>query len=658
MDRRTTQDRLADRQHPYATMYWTNHLSQGARVSRLQQIVVGASLILALGAAHGDISPEEPPEINAANVAAFFDAALTTQAHEHEIVGAIVSVVKDGELLFKRGYGFADLEARKPADPDRSLFRVASVTKTFIWTAIMQLREAGQLDLEADINDYLDFDIPATYEEPIRIWHLMTHTAGFEERAIGMSARDLESLPSLREYLLTLMPQRVWAPGLHAGYSNYSSALAGYIVQQVSGQPWNDYIDERILAPLNMASTNTHVSMPVELLKRHAASYKYSGGRFIRMDLQYMKATPAGIISTTADDMSRFMIAHLNGGSYGGEQILEEESVHKLQSPLFAPVAGLPPMLHGFFADDQNGQFIVGHSGDINQFHSAVRLLPEHNLGVFVSFNSDPAARARSNLFPAFLDHFFPVEYLTETEAAKGINVAEYAGEYVRLRTNRSGIERLGILINSLNVSVVDDELAFSDGRNQERFVPTGPDRFRRKYGDQPAVFQRADSGKITHLLIGTPMGSLARVHGLDAPSNIRGLLVAMVFVAVASILGYGYRLIARGAGQARALPRLHTGVAWLFALLTVVLYVHLGMVLSSDVNDFQFGIPAVVNINLLLMNINAFLALAVIVFSGRQWLSATGGVPARLRYSAVAIAASISLWMGYYFNFIDHLFP
>ncbi|MEM7502894.1 MAG: serine hydrolase domain-containing protein [Pseudomonadota bacterium] len=377
-------------------------------MNRLQHLLIGVSLVLAVETASGDFSPAEPPTVDAANVASFFDAALTTQTHDHEIVGAVVSVVKDGELLFKRGYGFSDLEARVPADPDRSLFRVASVTKTFIWTAMMQLRESGQLDLEADISEYIDFEIPATHEEPIRVWHLMTHTAGFEERAIGMSTRSLESLPTLRDYLVTLMPERVWAPGLYAGYSNYSSALAGYIVQEVSGQPWSDYVDEQILAPLDMTSTNTHASIPDELLARHAASYRYSGGQFVRMELQYMKATPAGVISTTADDMARYMIAHLNGGSYGEERILTEESVGKLQSALFSPVPGLPPMLHGFFADEQNGQFIVGHSGDINQFHSALRLLPEHNLGVFVSFNSDPASRARSNIFPAFVDHFFP----------------------------------------------------------------------------------------------------------------------------------------------------------------------------------------------------------------------------------------------------------
>ncbi len=635
----------------------TSVFKKGDRMNHLRKIVVGASLMLALGTAYGDISPADPPALNAANVAAFFDAALVTQARDHEIVGAIVSVVKDDELLFKRGYGFADLEAREAADPDRSLFRVASVSKTFIWTAMMQLHEAGRLDLDADVSDYIDFEIPATYEEPIRVWHLMTHTAGFEERAIGMSARDLESLPTLREYLLTLMPQRVWAPGLYAGYSNYSSALAGYIVQQVSGQSWSDYVDAQILAPLGMTSTNTHPAIPADLLKRHAASYTYSGGQFTRMPLEYMTGTPAGIISTTADDMSRYMIAHLNGGSYGAERILTEESVRKLQSPLFAPVTGLPPVLHGFFADDQNGQFIVGHAGDINQFHSTMRLLPEHKLGVFISFNSEPAANARSRLFSAFLDHFFPTEYLGGTATADDIDINEYVGQYVRLRTNRSGIERLGIMINTLSVSVVGDELSFSDGGNVRRFIPTGPDTFIQKYSDQPAVFQRADTGEVTHLMIGTPVFSLVRVQGLDAPRNIGRLILMMVLISGVTILGYGYRLVPGKASQAPVLPRLDTGFAWLFALLTLVLYLHLGIVLGGDVNEFQYGIPASTHINLVLMNVSLFVALAVIVFSARQWISGAGTLPARLRYSAVAIAASISLWMGYYFNFVGYLF-
>ncbi|MEM7502893.1 MAG: hypothetical protein AAF417_12650 [Pseudomonadota bacterium] len=212
-------------------------------------------------------------------------------------------------------------------------------------------------------------------------------------------------------------------------------------------------------------------------------------------------------------------------------------------------------------------------------------------------------------------------------------------------------------MINNLTVSVAGSGLALSDGQTVRRFVPTGPDTFMQKYADQPAVFQRAESGEVTHLLIGSPMGSLARVQGLDAPSNIRSLLSMMAVVALVAVLGYGYRLIRPKPHQTEALPRRDTVIAGLFALLTLALYAHLGMILSGNVDEFQFGLPTPTRINLALMNVSLLLGLAVIVLSGRHWISGAGAVSARLRYSAVAASAAISMWMSYYFNFVTELF-
>ena len=164
-----------------------------------------------------ELEPESArPLLTAESVAAFFDAAFHVQQKDHEMVGAVISVVYRRDVLFKRGYGWADLENRVPADADRSLFRIASISKIFVWTAIMQLIEQGRLDLEDDVGTYIDFQIPATFEEPIRIKHLMTHTPGFEEMGTGGAARSIEELLPLRDYLISRMPARVRGPGVHA----------------------------------------------------------------------------------------------------------------------------------------------------------------------------------------------------------------------------------------------------------------------------------------------------------------------------------------------------------------------------------------------------------------------------------------------------------
>ena len=596
------------------------------------------------------------PEINAENVAAFFDTAFSVQQQDHEIVGAVVSVVYQGEVLLKSGYGFADLEARVPADPDRSLFRIASISKTFVWTSIMQLYEQGILDIDNDVDRYLDFEIPQTFEEPIRIRHLMTHTPGFEEKGLGMNVQSYSAMPALRDYLVDEMPARVRPPGEHASYSNYATSLAGYIVEQVSNQSWSDYVDEQILQPLQMTSTNTHARLSPDFTERHANSYKYRGGQYVRTDFEYIKDAPAGIMSTTADDMTRFMLAHLNDGAYGELNILTEFASQQMQSPLFAPHDGIAPMLHGFYRTDRNGQIVLGHGGDINQFHSNLSLFPEHQLGIFVSFNSDPASAARSNLIAAFIDRFFPADYLREAPEPADIELAEYEGEYIPLRSNWSGIERLGILVNNLTVSTDEKDLLLNTSRGTSRWTATAEDRFVSKYRERNLVFEREASGAVSHMVVGSPLGTLQRVEGHNAPSNLRNLLLLMVGIATIAISGYGYRIFARAPDTSR-LPIVDVGLGWLFALLLVGLYVHLGQLLSGDLDEFALGMPPAANLNLIMMNVNVLIGIAVIALSVRQWINASGGVASRIRYSVLAIAALISLWMAWYFNMLTYLF-
>jgi CubicO group peptidase (beta-lactamase class C family) len=619
------------------------------------------SAVFALGLSAVTVLAEEfdpnpvSPQITAENVAAFFDTAFDVQRQDHELAGAVVSVVYRGEVLFKRGYGWADLEKRVPADPDRSLFRIASISKTFVWTAIMQLDEQDRLDLEDDVNTYIDFQIPATFEEPIRIKHLLTHTPGFEEKGTGGSTETVDDLMPLGEYLATVIPARVRPPGEHASYSNFGAALAGYIVERISGQTWADYVDEHILKPLQMNSTNTQDQLNVDFAERHAVSYTYQAGRFKSTDFEFMNKSPAGNMSTTADDMTRFMLAHLSHGEYGGVRILSEATARLMQTPLFAPHEGIAPMLHGFYRSDRNGQLILGHGGDTNQFHSNMSLIPGHELGVFVSFNTDPGSRARSNLIVAFINHFFPVDYLRTAPEAAEVNLADYAGEYISLRSNFSTFERLAILVNNVTISVQDDELLVI-GRSANRWRATASDRFTARYSDRTMVFERNGSGEVGHVLIGSPLGTYKRVRGLDAPGNIRLLVAFAVMVALLAVIGYGYRAFRRVPVQKR-LPARDVFVGWFYALALVGLNVQLVLTLTGNTDKFSFGVPLATHINLLLINVNMLIGVTVIVFAIRQWATGIGSVAARFRYSILAMAAVVYLWIAYYFNFFAYMF-
>jgi CubicO group peptidase (beta-lactamase class C family) len=194
---------------------------------------------------------------------------------DHHIVGVAVSVVKDGKLFFAKGYGYADLENNIRVDPEATLFKLGSLTKLFTWTAVMQLAEQGKLDLDADVNTYLDFRIPDTYPQPITLKHLMAHTSGFEDLHAEMVTLAEENLLPPREWLASHIPARVRPPGEVAAYSNYGAALAGYIVARVSGQSYSQYVQEHILDPLGMEGTTALWPTPPELLARESVGYMY-----------------------------------------------------------------------------------------------------------------------------------------------------------------------------------------------------------------------------------------------------------------------------------------------------------------------------------------------------------------------------------------------
>ncbi len=608
-----------------------------------------------LAAASPARAADAAPPITAEAVAAFFDTAFDVQRQDHRIAGAVVAVVYRGEVLFLGGYGWADIDGRVPADPRRSLFRIASITKPFVWTALMQLAEQGELDLDDPVTPYLDFDIPGTFEEPIRIRHLMSHTAGFEELATGTAARSADGLRPLRDYLVDGMPRRVRPPGQHAAYSNYGSALAGYVVERITGQDWSEYLDARIFAPLGMTATTARDEMTAALRARHAISYRYRAGRFEPIDYLYVMDRPAGQISTTAADMARFMLAHLGDGSAGGGRILQPASVRTMREPLFEAHPELPPILHGFFRSDRNGQVVYGHGGDVNGFHSNLSLLPERALGVFVAFNADPASTARAHLVDAFVDHFFPVTYLGDPVAPATRQIARYAGEYLPLRRNVSTFERLGSLIMSLDVAVDGPELLVSAGNGSGRWVPTGDGVFRARYGDASLAFvtaaQDAGGDAAPVLYLGSSLASFERVSGMDRPSVLRALFAATALICALAVLGWGYRAV-RPAEPAVSLPRADIAVGWLYAALTVYLLVQLATALMGDVEEFQFGVPPQVDRALTMMSGNLVLAVLVVLLAARQWLRGKGSMGSRLRYALVAVAAAMSLWLAWYFNY------
>jgi CubicO group peptidase (beta-lactamase class C family) len=377
--------------------------------------------------------------LTATDAAAFLDGLLPSSMAIGDIAGATVAIVKDDALLLTRGYGFADVEKRTPVDPPQTLFRPASISKLFTWTAVMQQVEAGKLDLDHDINEYLDFKIEGYGGEPIKLRHLMTHTAGFEESLLDLLITDINKLKPLGAALKDSIPARIYRPGTVPAYSNYGASLAGYIVSRVAGVPFEQYIEEHIFKPLKMEHSTFRQPVPAALREQLSNSYATaSSGKPVPFELG--SDSPAGALSAPAPDMARFMMAHLNGGLLpGGDEsnrILKPETTELMHSVANRPAPGVDAMAHGFYEQSRNGVHAIAHGGDLTAFHSELVLIPSAKVGLFVSFNSsgkeNSVYKLRTALFEAFMDRYFPRQAPPQDEplADPKVHAAAVAGPY------------------------------------------------------------------------------------------------------------------------------------------------------------------------------------------------------------------------------------
>jgi CubicO group peptidase (beta-lactamase class C family) len=370
-----------------------------------------AGLVLAFGLVPCTISAAQPAAVSltADDVNIWLDGYMPRALKVADIAGAVLVVVKDGETVTERGFGYADVAKRAPVDPKLTLFRPGSVSKLVTWTAVMQLVEQGKIDLDTDVNAYLDFQIPPRDGKPITMRNLMQHTAGFEEQAKGIISEDPKA-PGFEALLKQWVPTRVFAPGATQAYSNYGASLAGYIVQRVSGESFDAYVEKHIFEPLHMEHSSFRQPLPAALAPLMSQGYELGSGE--PHPFEIVGPAPAGSMSSPGEDMAHFMIAHLQGGEYQGVRILRAETAAMMHD---SPLTLLPPLNRmelGFFETNINGHEVIGHLGDTDYFHTSLHLFVKDNVGFYVSFNSpgkDGAAGSlRTALFNDFSDRYYP----------------------------------------------------------------------------------------------------------------------------------------------------------------------------------------------------------------------------------------------------------
>jgi CubicO group peptidase (beta-lactamase class C family) len=488
------------------------------------------------------VSPSAVHPLTATDVETFLDGFVPLQLEQDDIAGATISIVKDGKLLFAKGYGYADVEKKHPVVADATLFRPGSISKLFTWTAVMQLAEQGKVDLDRDVNAYLDFKIPEAFGKPITLKNLLTHTPGFEE-----VIKDLFVDPSkhvnLGQYLKTHIPRRIYPPGTVSAYSNYGAGLAGYIVERISGRPFNQYVDENTFKPLGMTHSTFEQPLPNSLAAQMSKGYRSASDG--PKPFEAVGPGPAGALTSSATDMARFMTAHLQGGQYADARILRPETVSLMHSRLFTLNPAANGMAYGFYEESRNGHRIIGHGGDTELFHSSVHLMPDANLGFFVSYNSAGIGKVepRGQLWSAFLNRYFADSPVRHTLATAKEDARSVAGSYLGSRRAEGSLLRTASILGEIVVTpsadgtITTSLLKRANGKPM-KLREDAPLVFRDVDGEDYLAFQRDRTGRMEVMYSPYPLFIFQRVGlGQDRKVLLPVVLVSLALMALTLLL-------------------------------------------------------------------------------------------------------------------------
>ncbi|MGC5776407.1 serine hydrolase [Paenibacillus pabuli] len=577
---------------------------------------------------------------------AFIDGIMDVQMGSLQIPGAVVSIVKDGKILLSKGYGHSNIEENKAVDPKTSLFRIASTTKLFTWTAVMQLVEAGKLDLDTDVNTYLKtVKIPKTYKQPITLRHLMTHTAGFEEGGVGYQiTTDPGKLPvSIAETMEKHMPARVKPPGEMLSYSNYGASLAGLIVEEVSGVAYNDYIQKNIFDPLDMKYATVEEPVPASLEPYAVLGYARANGEYVTKRPTYEGGfRPAGSGSVSANDMAHFMIAHLQNGRYEDKQMLKPETARLMHSPAFQFDERLPAMDLGFYELNMNGLRVISHGGADELFNTALYLVPDQQVGIFVSYSGGDGGTAAGGLAQAFFDRYYPA-HMTQQPAATSIELGEplekYAGSYQFTRRNHTKIDKFFSFLTQINIEVSDNRLSIGSGADQQVYTPIGVNLFQEVGGKHQMGFRTDAEGKVTYLFLDMlnpmPLEPAPLINQSKFWLTLLGISVVL-FITV--FMGAMYRR-----REIKAKPRAQKWAVWLSVVMSVWSLVTLGatlLVMNMDLIDRLSYIPLSLRLYLFMPLILVGLTASIFMMTILAWKNKYWTLPRRVYYTFVTLAA------------------
>lgn len=601
-------------------------------------------------------SPDTPYDLaDRIALEAFLDETMAAALEADHIAGGVVAVVRNDEIQFMKGYGFADIDAERPVDPATTIFRVGSVAKLVTGTAVMQLVEQGRLDLDADINTYLtEFRIPDTFPEPVTLRHLLTHSAGFENRIISDDRnRPNDEVRPLGEALAGLMPARMRPPGEAASYSNWSVALAGHIVATVSGMSFAEYTEHHIFAPLGMARSTFREPLPPRLAGDYATGYIHEDGASISQEFEFISDLgPAGSLSSTAEDMAAFMIAHLQNGRFGDARILSDQGVAEMHRRQYGGHPDLSGVAINFGISPPNDpRLILQHNGATLVFHANLMLLPREGVGLFMAFNGPGAADA--TVLEAFLERYFPAPEPPQVAPAPDLSERSerYTGTY---RHSRAPSGRLTKVMHFSELTVQDTGRGtlyigdlLSNPENPEEgseLFEVGPDLFFSPEDGGYIAFSDDASGEVRHLLLGATMPSFHRIAWYETfHVFVVVVAISLIVFTVATVTGIRHLFAGRQTAH-DPVPVLAARVSLTVASALCGAFI-IGFALMLFLNDGGLSYPPGTVTILALPVLGLVATMVAAVFTLIVWIRRQVTVWQRLRGTFVIVTLLTFFW-------------
>jgi CubicO group peptidase (beta-lactamase class C family) len=645
----------------------------------LAAVIASMAVLLVTAQSSGQVLPESKaptttkavpsatvarPAASDEAIAAFIDGYISEEMDRGGIPGAAVVVVKDGRTILSKGYGYADIASRRPVTVEDTLFRQASLAKPFVWILAMQLAEEGRLDLDRDVNSYLDFKIPGGFDRPITMRHLMTHSAGFADRFWGIFGPDVST--PLGQVLRRNIPARVYAPGTTVSYSNYGSALAGHIVARIAGKPFDRLVEERIFVPVGMKRSTFAQPLPSHL--RPLLVSGYTAGSREPFHFENFTAAPAAALSASAGDMGRFLTALLANGQAPGGKLVAPATLQRMfllnqrLAPGFDEGLGL-----GFVVGNRRGVRYVRHAGNLTTTSTDLQLLPDENFGWYIGFNGDgvggAAGELQENLFSAIVARFFAPDRPVVRPYGPS-SAEEVAGDYVTTRRVRSGPLLFRALLGLTTVTAGEDgTLRISSARSADgalrRWLPAGRDRFVDEETGISLGVTRDREGRVARLgsALLNPVAELERSPAFwsSAERLFRLSFMVLLFAALAQPIGWalrrGYKAAPSGpsSGAARITKPLGRAAVWLILGTAAYAVTFLSKVPADKDLMFNGHIPRALIPSLALLS--SLFAAIIIADAALAWRDPARGWPRRLGLIAVAGASVVMCWLFYSFG-------